>query len=55
MKVKELIAELQLYDAELDVFMYTHGNQAFYEIVEMVFNRDDVFGSYLSIEGGEKE
>ena len=55
MKIKELIAELQLYDAELDVFIYTRGNLSFYEIVEMVFNRDDKFGNYLSIEGGEKE
>ena len=54
MKIKELIAELQLYDAELDVFIYACGD-GHQEIRELIFNLEDKFGNYLSIEGGEKE
>lgn len=51
MKVKDLIAELQLYDPELNISLYACGNGS-QEIREVMFNLDKD-GAYITIEGDE--
>ena len=48
MRVKELIAELQHYDPELNISLFACGN-GHQEIREIIFNIDDKIGAYLTI------
>lgn len=52
MKVKDLIAELKLYDKDLEIIIYACGNGS-QEIREVMFNLDEKNGAYLTIEGDE--
>ena len=52
MRVKDLIAELQLYDPELEISLYACGNGS-QEIREIMFNLDEKNGAYITIEGDE--